>query len=92
MCQQNIDMHLLEYVLEIILAYDEEGKIVYDNAAAREKLGYDQGMGGLPIGNVFPGMFHGKQISQRHPCLWGWRFTTRRPTVRIRLVFLSNCG
>lgn len=60
MCQQDIDMHLFEHVLEIILAYDEEGKIIYDNAAAKEKLGYAQGLGGLSIGNVFPGMFHGE--------------------------------
>ncbi|MCM1118356.1 MAG: ATP-binding protein [bacterium] len=61
MCQQNIDMHLFDHVLEIILAHDREGKIIYDNAAAREKLGYSQGLAGLPVGNVFPGMFYGEE-------------------------------
>ena len=46
-----------ENVLEIILAFDKEGMIVYGNAAAREKLGYDQGLEGLFVGAVFPGAF-----------------------------------
>lgn len=57
MCQQNLDMLPFENVLEIILAFDDEGRITYDNAAAREKLGYDQGLSGLFIGSVFPGAF-----------------------------------
>ena len=57
MCRQNSDMFPFENVLEIILAFDDNGLITYDNAAAREKLGYDQGLRGLFIGNVFPGAF-----------------------------------
>lgn len=57
MHRQNLDMLPFENVLEIILAFDDEGQITYDNAAAREKLGYDQGLGGLFIGSVFPGIF-----------------------------------
>ncbi|MDE7224966.1 MAG: hypothetical protein K2O34_14460 [Acetatifactor sp.] len=57
MCQQDLDMLPFENVLEIILAFDDEGQITYDNAAAREKLGYDQGMKGLFIGSIFPMVF-----------------------------------
>ena len=39
MCQQNLGMFPFENVLEIILAFDGQGLITYDNAAAREKLG-----------------------------------------------------
>ena len=58
MCRQNSGMFPFENVLEIILAFDDNGLITYDNAAAREKLGYDQGLRGVFIGNVFPGAFH----------------------------------
>ena len=57
MCQQNLDMFPFENVLEMILAFDDEGTITYDNAAAREKLGYEQGLKGVFIGTVFPGAF-----------------------------------
>ena len=61
MCRQNSDMFSIENVLEIVLAFDDHGLITYDNAAAREKLGYDQGLKGVFIGSVFPGAFHGQQ-------------------------------
>lgn len=57
MCRQNSEMLPFENVLEIILAFDSEGMITYGNAAAREKLGYDQGLEGLFAGVVFPGAF-----------------------------------
>lgn len=57
MCQRDSDMLPFEHALEIILAFDDKGQITYDNAAAREKLGYDQGMKGLFIGSVFPAVF-----------------------------------
>ena len=57
MCQQSFEMFPFENVLEIILAFDKEGMITYGNAAAREKLGYDQGLEGLFVGAVFPGAF-----------------------------------
>lgn len=57
MCQKSLDMSPFENVLEIILAFDGEGLITYSNAAAREKLGYDQGLEGLFAGTVFPGAF-----------------------------------
>lgn len=57
MCQKSLDMYPFENVLEIVLAFDEEGLITYGNAAAREKLGYDQGLEGLFAGTVFPGAF-----------------------------------
>lgn len=57
MCQQSLEMPLLESALEIILAFDNKGMITYDNAAAREKLGYDQGLEGVFVGTVFPGAF-----------------------------------
>lgn len=61
MCRQDSDMFSYENVLEIILAFDDNGLITYDNAAAREKLGYDGGLRGVFIGNVFPGVFRKKE-------------------------------
>lgn len=57
MGQQNLEMLPFENVLEIILAFDQEGLITYGNVAAREKLGYDQGLEGQFVGTVFPGAF-----------------------------------
>jgi len=57
MCQDTLGMLPLENALEIILAFDDKGLITYSNATARKKLGYEQGLCGLPIGSVFPGAF-----------------------------------
>lgn len=71
MCQQNMDMLPFENVLEIILAFDDEGQITYGNTAAREKLGYDQGLEGLFIGSVFPGVFQKEGDSWKAACSFG---------------------
>ena len=71
MCQQNLGMFPLENVLEIILAFDGQGLITYDNAAAREKLGYDQGLSGLFIGSVFPGVFQKQGEGWTEGCSFG---------------------
>lgn len=57
MCRENLEMLPLENALEMILAFDDRGLITYSNAAAREKLGYEQDLCGLPVGSVFPGAF-----------------------------------
>ena len=71
MCQQNLGMFPFENVLEIILAFDGQGLITYDNAAAREKLGYDQGLSGLFIGSVFPGVFQKQGEGWTEGCSFG---------------------
>ncbi len=82
MCQQNIDMLPFENVLEIILAFDEEGQITYGNTAAREKLGYDQGLGGLFIDNVFPGVFQKEEDGWK--AAWSFGMEIHRVTVYRR--------
>ncbi len=48
---------LVEYALEMVLAFDPEGVITYANAGAREKLGYEEGIYGIHIGEIFPTVF-----------------------------------
>lgn len=48
---------LMEYALEMILMFDQTGKITYANTAAREKLEYDDDMSGRHISEVFPNTF-----------------------------------
>lgn len=57
MFREDFGMLLFENALEIVLVFDDQGAITYDNAAAREKLGYEKGMDGLSIGSVFPELF-----------------------------------
>lgn len=57
MGQDGLEMLPLDNVLEIVLAFDDKGIITYNNIAAKEKLGYAQGLCGLSIGSVFPGAF-----------------------------------
>lgn len=57
MVRENLGVLLFENALEIVLVCDERGVIITENAAAREKLEYGEGMCGLPIEAVFPGIF-----------------------------------
>lgn len=82
MCQQNSDLLPFENVLEIILAFDDEGQITYDNAAAREKLGYDQGLEGLFIGSVFPGAFQKEENGWK--AVWSFGMEIHRVTAYRR--------
>lgn len=57
MFREDFGMLLFENALEIVLVFDAQGVITYENTAAREKLGYEKSMDGLSIGNVFPELF-----------------------------------
>lgn len=57
MFREDLGILLFENALEIVLVFDADGTITYDNAAARENLGYAEGLRGLSIGSVFPEMF-----------------------------------
>lgn len=57
MFREDFGMLLFENALEIVFVFNDQGEITYDNAAAREKLGYEKGMGGLSVGSVFPELF-----------------------------------
>ncbi len=46
-----------EDALEMILVFDGKGTIIYANAVAREKLGYNVEICGISIGAVFPNSF-----------------------------------
>lgn len=59
---------LLENALEIVLVFNERGEITYDNAAAREKLEYGEGLCGLSIAAVFPGAFQQEEDYQKAVC------------------------
>lgn len=45
----------MEYVLELILLFDNNGVIIYANEAARQQLEYDEELCGCLIGDIFPG-------------------------------------
>lgn len=47
----------VEDALEIILIFDEAGKITYANGVAKQKLEYDDDLPGRYISDVFPGTF-----------------------------------
>ncbi len=51
----------IEKALEMILMFDQKGKIFYTNATAREKLEYENDLCDKNIGDVFPSTF---KISQ----------------------------
>lgn len=67
MFREDLGMLLLENTLEIVLVFDDKGAITYDNAAAREKLGYGDGMRGVSIDSVFPGIFPKEDGQQNVP-------------------------
>ncbi|MCI8770948.1 MAG: hypothetical protein HFH73_07340 [Lachnospiraceae bacterium] len=52
-----------EDALEMILVFDGKGTIIYANAVAREKLGYNVEICGISIGAVFPNSFEQSEDS-----------------------------
>lgn len=57
MLREDLGMLLLDNTMQIVLVFDDKGVITYDNAAAREKLGYEDGMCGLSVNSIFPNIF-----------------------------------
>ena len=49
---------LVEYALEMVLAFDSKGIVNYANAGAKEKLGYGEEIKGVHIGDIFPTVFY----------------------------------
>lgn len=47
----------IENLLEMFLLFDAKGTILYANAAAKKKLGYEEGLSGSHIASVFPNKF-----------------------------------
>ena len=58
MQQDLIFSSLTRYALEFILAFDENGSIVYYNQTAKEELEYEGELSDYFIWDVFPGEFH----------------------------------
>lgn len=56
--EQELCRFSMEYALEMIIVFDNEGKVVYANAAARQHLEYGEELCGCFIGDIFPGEFH----------------------------------
>lgn len=57
MGQKDLAVLLFDNALEIVLAFDDKGLIIYGNTAAHEKLEYGEDLVGVPMGNVFPNAF-----------------------------------
>lgn len=68
MFREDLGMLLFENALEIVLVFDDKGVITYDNAAAREKLGYGKEICGLSVSSVFPDLFQ-KEDGQQNAIL-----------------------
>lgn len=47
----------MEYALEMVIMFDRSGEISYANAAARQKLEYDDALCGRHISEIFPNTF-----------------------------------
>lgn len=59
------DVFPMENALEMVLAFDQSGRISYVNAAGRQKLEYGQDLCGKHIGEIFPNAFSlGKDIDE----------------------------
>ncbi len=53
---QGVDIyHFADDSLEIILKFDDKGRILYGNALAKEELGYEKELAELSLGALFPG-------------------------------------
>lgn len=55
------EINLLKDALEMILIFDELGRITYANAAAVGHLGYTDGLTGIQMDEIFPGSFQRNQ-------------------------------
>lgn len=74
MCRQDSDMFSYENVLEIILAFDDNGLITYDNAAARENWGTTGGCEAYLSEMSFPGCSGRRKKAGRPPIPLAWRY------------------
>ncbi len=57
MSQRDLAVLLFDNALEIVLAFDSKGLIIYGNVAAHEKLEYGEDLVGVPIDSIFPNAF-----------------------------------
>lgn len=55
--EQELCQFSMEYALEMILVFDNSGRITYANKSAREHLEYGEELCGCYIGDIFPGEF-----------------------------------
>lgn len=56
MIQERTSFFFMEYALEMVIAFNSDGKITYANAKAKELLEYDT-LCGEAIGDIFPNSF-----------------------------------
>ncbi len=61
----------IEEALEMILIFDRAGEISYANAAARQKLGYDNDLCKKHISDVFPNTFRAVEKGFESECPFG---------------------
>ncbi len=57
MSQRDLAVLLFDNALEIVLAFDNKGLIIYGNVAAHEKLEYGEDLVGVSIDSIFPNAF-----------------------------------
>ena len=57
--RNDLFLFTMDYALEMILVFGEDGLITYANQAAKRKLEYGEELCGCPIGDIFPGEFDG---------------------------------
>lgn len=57
MSQKDLAVLLFDNALEIVLAFDDKGFIIYGNTVAHEKLEYGEELIGVPISSIFPNAF-----------------------------------
>lgn len=55
--QRDIFQFSMENALEMILIFDDDGRIVYANQSAQQMLEYEESLCGKPVEDIFPGAF-----------------------------------
>lgn len=63
MMQQDIFQFVAGLALEMILIFERDGKIIYANDAAKERLEYGEELCGCNIAEIFPGEFRNTNIN-----------------------------
>ncbi len=59
----------IEDALEMIIMFDGAGKVAYANAAARQKLEYEDDLRGIHISNIFPNTFQETEELTDEKCM-----------------------
>lgn len=65
---------IIEDVLEMIILFDQAGKVTYANAVARQKLEYGDDLSGVHISEIFPNTFQETEELTDENCVTGEDF------------------